>query len=360
MADLQAERTLNQALQADLPLRTASWHESVPSQFNLPTWYFEQAEQLSAAQVEVDEAARILEIEKTNYDQVLSDLDSTDFLDVEKRLVDAQTAFLVAQSVLDRSRSAQENTELVNYAQELFDSAESALESAQDDYDQILSDDQSQDVLEARARWMVAQERYESAQDRLRTLQTGRDALEVQIAQASVSQAEVAVAQAQAALTQAEAALPQAQARAEQAAASLEQAQAALEALQVQLEKLTVRAPSDGVVLARSIEPGEVIQPGSVAFVISNLDALTITVYLPEDRYGQVQLGDTASVNVDSYPGERFAGQVTHIADKAEFTPRNVQTADGRRTTVFAIRLALDESSGKLKPGMPADVVFDR
>jgi HlyD family secretion protein len=51
---------------------------------------------------------------------------------------------------------------------------------------------------------------------------------------------------------------------------------------------------------------------------------------------------------------------VTHIADKAEFTPRNVQTADGRRTTVFAIRLALDESSGKLKPGMPADVVFDR
>ncbi len=47
---------------------------------------------------------------------------------------------------------------------------------------------------------------------------------------------------------------------------------------------------------------------------------------------------------------------MTHIADQAEFTPRNVQTADGRKSTVFAITLELAPSGGKLKPGMPADV----
>jgi hypothetical protein len=49
---------------------------------------------------------------------------------------------------------------------------------------------------------------------------------------------------------------------------------------------------------------------------------------------------------------------VIRIADQAEFTPRNVQTEEGRRTTVFAVELAVDNPDGKLKPGMPADVMF--
>jgi HlyD family secretion protein len=88
------------------------------------------------------------------------------------------------------------------------------------------------------------------------------------------------------------------------------------------------------------------------------LDNLTITVYLPEDRYGEIRLGQSAQVQVDSYPGESFAAEVVHIADQAEFTPRNVQTAEGRRTTVFAVRLKINVDDGKLKPGMPADVSF--
>ena len=50
---------------------------------------------------------------------------------------------------------------------------------------------------------------------------------------------------------------------------------------------------------------------------------------------------------------------MARIADQAEFTPRNVQTDEGRRTTVFAVKLTVDDPAGKLKPGMPADVVFD-
>jgi HlyD family secretion protein len=81
---------------------------------------------------------------------------------------------------------------------------------------------------------------------------------------------------------------------------------------------------------------------------------------VPEDRYGEIQLGQQARVTVDSFPDENFEALVTHIADQAEYTPRNVQTAEGRRTTVFAVKLAVDNSAGKLKPGMPADVVFDQ
>jgi HlyD family secretion protein len=61
---------------------------------------------------------------------------------------------------------------------------------------------------------------------------------------------------------------------------------------------------------------------------------------------------------VDSFAGKSFTATVIHVSDQAEFTPRNVQTTEGRKTTVFAIKLRVDDPDGKLKPGMPADVVF--
>ncbi len=63
-------------------------------------------------------------------------------------------------------------------------------------------------------------------------------------------------------------------------------------------------------------------------------------------------------MTVDSFPGEIFVATVSHIAEQAEFTPRNVQTVEGRTSTVFAIKLQVQDPAGKLKPGMPADVVF--
>ena len=63
-------------------------------------------------------------------------------------------------------------------------------------------------------------------------------------------------------------------------------------------------------------------------------------------------------LTVDFFPGEIFTATVVYIADQAEFTPRNVQTSEGRRSTVFAVELSLRNDAGKLKPGMPADVQF--
>jgi multidrug resistance efflux pump len=121
-------------------------------------------------------------------------------------------------------------------------------------------------------------------------------------------------------------------------------------------EKIT--SPIDGVVLDRLIQPGELAAPGSTLMVVADLNALTLKVYVPEERYGQVSLGQIYPVTVDSFPGQTFSGRVSHIADRAEFTPRNVQTVEGRKSTVFAVTLDLVSAGGKLKPGMPADVGF--
>ncbi len=119
-----------------------------------------------------------------------------------------------------------------------------------------------------------------------------------------------------------------------------------------------IHSPLAGVVLYRHMEPGEIASAGAPLLTVTDPNNLKLTVYVPEDRYGQIRLGQVLSVTVDSFPNESFAGTVSHIADQAEFTPRNVQTTDNRKTTVFAVRLNLPPSDGKLKPGMPADVHF--
>jgi multidrug resistance efflux pump len=174
----------------------------------------------------------------------------------------------------------------------------------------------------------------------------------------SVRAAELGLQQAEAALLLAEINLEQAQTNRQHFEKALEQTRAEIRLLDVQMEKLEIHAHVVGTIRTRSVEPGEVLPVGAVAMTIDRTDTLTIKVFIAEDRYGQILLGDHAQVKVDSFPGEIFNATVTRIADQAEFTPRNVQTEEGRRTTVFAVELSVDDPSQRLKPGMPADVSF--
>jgi HlyD family secretion protein len=192
--------------------------------------------------------------------------------------------------------------------------------------------------------------------------ETARD--QVSVADAGISAARSQVAFAEGQLAQAEAQLTRLQVGAspEELAvieSQIEQAQAELDLIDLQLEKLIIRSAVTGIIMTRNIEPGEIVQPGTVAMTIGQLDDLTITVFVSEDRYGQIALKKQACVFVDSFSGECFEATVTRIADRAEFTPRNVQTEEGRRTTVFAVELSVNDPSGRLKPGMPADVDFE-
>jgi HlyD family secretion protein len=183
----------------------------------------------------------------------------------------------------------------------------------------------------------------------------------VSVAQANVDKAQADFEKVKIGPDPADLAMARAQIDAAQAALAAAKAstQASVDAIDLQLDKLTVRAPALGVVLTRSINPGEVLQPGGTAMTLGRMDTLHVTVYLPENRYGQVSISSQAKVSVDSYPGETFPAVVTHIADQAEYTPRNVQTQEERQTTVYAVELSITDTEGKLIPGMPADVAFE-
>ena len=129
-------------------------------------------------------------------------------------------------------------------------------------------------------------------------------------------------------------------------------------ALQVQLEKFTLRAPVAGLVTARSVEEGEMANPGASLFAIANLDQVNLTLYIPEGQIARVRAGQKVRVQVDSFPGRDFGGVVTYLSNQAEFTPRAVQTQEERARTVFAIKVAIDNPGHELKPGMPADAVI--
>jgi multidrug resistance efflux pump len=101
-----------------------------------------------------------------------------------------------------------------------------------------------------------------------------------------------------------------------------------------------------------------VLVPGATALVLADLNQLTLTVYVPEPRLGEVHVGQSVEVTVDSWPGRIFPGEVTHIADRAEYTPRNVATQEGRMLTYYATEIRMRDTEGDLKPGMPADAVF--
>jgi len=351
VAEAQYELEVTAVRLEDQPLRVTAWDRDIPDEFSMPGWFFIKPELIEAAEAEVRAAQEALEIEREDYEKVIRDASNADLQEAQARLTEAQAAYLVAEELDDRYVSGEGREEISDYIDTILDTAEAELESAQKEYDKLLSDDAAEDVLEAKARFVVSHERLQTALDLLSQLRTGEESLRVQAARAALRRAHAFMAQAEAEMAQVAIGVVQAE-------KVVAQAQAALDVMYVQEGMLTISSSTSGVVLSRNVESGEVIQPGKTAMVVGQLDTLTITVYIPEDRYGQINLGDHTQVTVDSFPNQTFEGIVTRIADEAEYTPRNVQTEEERRNIVFAIELSVDDPNGKLKPGMPADVVF--
>jgi HlyD family secretion protein len=322
-----------QAIQNQTPL----WTQAVPDEFNQPNWYYQSDETLAGAEVEVQKAERNLEIELANLENIQEKATNDDFIAVEQKLVEARARFLVAGQTLTQAQLAQENDILEEMAQKDYDAALADLDTAQRDYDRMITSAAAGEVQEARAKVAVARARLENAENYLDMLLTRENSLEVQAAKAALDSAESQVSLAE---------------------AGKAQALAALKLLEIQLEKSVVKSPIDATVLYRNVQVGELVGPGSSVITLAKLEIVSLTVYVPEDVYGRIPVGQRVSIQVDSFPGETFYGDVVSIADEAEFTPRNVQTVEGRKATVYAVEIEIPNSNLKLKPGMPADVNF--
>jgi len=142
----------------------------------------------------------------------------------------------------------------------------------------------------------------------------------------------------------------------EAARALRDAADARIAQLEQAISDATIVSPLSGIVTEKVAEPGELLAPGALIVVVTDLLAPWLTVYVPEPDLGRVKLGDTASVLTDG--GEHRSGEVVFIASKAEFTPKNVQTRDERVKLVYRVKIRLDNADGLFKPGMPAEARF--
>jgi HlyD family secretion protein len=317
--------------------RLNAWQGTQPDQFTEPIWYFQNSEKITALQTEITNAQTDLTTAQTNLQTVLKDASNQDFVSAENRLAVAEAAFQVATATLNLAKTAANNTDLVDQAQNAFDAAQSELTAAQDAYSNMLSSTSANNILEARAKVAIAQARLDNAQEALNLMLTGDQSLQIQVAQTGVDEAQSAVIQAQANLTQ---------------------AQSALNLVDVELTKMTIIAPVGGIVLSRMDNPGEITAAGAIVLEIGSLDPVNLTVYVPEDQYGKINMGQSVKINIDSFPGRIFNGTVNFISNQAEFTPRNVQTIESRSTTVYAIEISIPNPDLALKDGMPADATF--
>jgi len=144
----------------------------------------------------------------------------------------------------------------------------------------------------------------------------------------------------------------------EQARAELQLAGKALELAELNLARCQLYAPADGRVLSKSREAGEMVQAGTPIITIGDLSRPWLSVYVGERDLGKVQLGMQAYVSIDSFPDRPFPGTVTFVSDRAEFTPKNIQTPDERVKLVYRVKVEMQTRDEALKPGMPADAVI--
>jgi len=114
-----------------------------------------------------------------------------------------------------------------------------------------------------------------------------------------------------------------------------------------------VKAPTGGVVTSKILHTGEMAAPRAPIVVITDLDRAWANVYVDERLVPQLKIGQTAALVTDA--GQRLSGTITFISPKAEFTPRNVQTAEERSKLVYRIKVTADNRAGVLKPGMPVE-----
>jgi membrane fusion protein YbhG len=293
----------------------------------------------TAVQVAPPVSGRLLELRVAEGDRVkagdlLAKLDVADTelalarARAERDQADAQVRLLLAGARPEDVRQAEAQ---LAATQTTVAAAQAELASAQADVDRFEallasnsgSRKQRDDAVTrrdvARARLQGAQDQVRAARESLARLRAGSRREEVDAARARVAAAAAQIATYQKAISDA-----------------------------------TILAPVDGIVTEKLADAGELIQPRAPILVITDLDHAWANVYVDEPVVPRLRLGQTATLFTDA-GGPGIPGTVSYISSKAEFTPRNVQTADERSKLVYRVKVSVDNRAGVLKAGMPVE-----
>ena len=131
------------------------------------------------------------------------------------------------------------------------------------------------------------------------------------------------------------------------------------EELQNQLNKTNIKNPVDGTVITKYAEAGEITSNGKALYKIADLSTMTLRAYVTGEQLPQIKLGQPVQILIDSGANKyrTYRGTITWISDKAEFTPKNIQTKDERANLVYAAKIKV-KNDGYLKIGMYGEVKF--
>jgi HlyD family secretion protein len=140
------------------------------------------------------------------------------------------------------------------------------------------------------------------------------------------------------------------------AAAALQAQEAAVAGLQQDIAEGTLKAPAAGVVQTRVLEAGDMASPQKTALTLALADPLWARVYLPEPALGRIPAGARATLVTDGRPDKPYTGWVGYVAPTAEFTPKNVETAELRTSLVYQTRVFVCAGLADLRQGMPVTV----
>jgi HlyD family secretion protein len=286
---------------------------------------------------------RILEVAVNEGDRIESGalvarLDDTE-TGIALRRAEAERDQAVAQLRLlqagARTEDIRQAHAQVESAQADVSAAEAELRSARDDlarFEGLLAsnagsrkqrDDAATRVAVAEARLSAGRQRERAAAEALARLKAGARAEEIAAARARVAAVEAQLAAVAKSWTDA-----------------------------------TLKSPVSGFVTAKLADAGEIVPRGTPIVVVTDLDHAWANVYVDEPLIPLLKLGQKIPLVTDA--GQRLDGTITFISPKAEFTPRNVQTAEERTKLVYRIKVTADNRDGVLKPGMPVEAEIAR
>lgn len=140
--------------------------------------------------------------------------------------------------------------------------------------------------------------------------------------------------------------------------AALAQARAALAAIQATAHDLILTSDVDAIVLSRNAEPGEVLAGGTSVITLGEVRRPFTRVYVGPAVLPTIRVGDLATGVLDGFPGHPYPGRVVAIASRAEFTPRVALTEEERGDLLFGVKVAFDDTTGALHPGLPITVTL--
>jgi HlyD family secretion protein len=144
--------------------------------------------------------------------------------------------------------------------------------------------------------------------------------------------------------------------RIRQARADVANSRAALAATEATAGDLVLLASQEAIVLSRLAEPGEVLTPGTPALTLGEVKRPWVRVYLAARDVGRIKVGQSAEVWLDGVTDRSWKGTVTVVNPRAEFTPRAALTEEERADLMFGLRIEVDDTTGAVKPGLPATV----